>query len=213
MRLIIFTITLLLLINKISLGQGVSLGSQRWMPKNLEVSKFKNGDEIFEAKNLEDWVEANRKGMAAYCYYNFDPNNGPIYGKLYNWYAVTDYRGLAPLGWKVPSKEDFETLTLFLGREAGTEMKSYAWLKKIYTTTEYLKLENPGFNALGGGYLSPYGYFQNLDKFGTWWTSTQSDSFNACVLSLMDMQGGYVDVGSDMMGFNGGASVRCVLDN
>ena len=68
----------------------VTIGEQTWMAENLNVSKFRNGDEIPEAKTNEEWIKAGNEGKPAWCYYENIPANGEKYGKLYNWYAVTD---------------------------------------------------------------------------------------------------------------------------
>lgn len=103
----------------------VVIGQQKWMKKNLEVTKFRNGEVIFQAKNAAEWKKANLNKQAAWCYYKFDPLNGKKYGKLYNWFAVNDPRGLAPLGWHVPSKNEWNTLIDFLGPyEANKVLKS-----------------------------------------------------------------------------------------
>ena len=104
----------------------VTIGKQVWMSENLNVDKFRNGDPIPEAKTDEEWEKAGENGEPAWCYYNNNPDNGDRYGKLYNWFAVNDPRGLAPEGWKIPSDEDWTRLTDFLGGEsvAGQKMKS-----------------------------------------------------------------------------------------
>ncbi len=126
----------------------IKIGTQEWLGKNLNVDHFANGDPIPEAKNESEWKTANYFQRPAWCYYNNDPANGQIYGKLYNWYAVTDPRGLAPKGWHIPDYNDFKTLLDFLGGEeiAGLPMKS--------TTGWYRNNGNnkSGFNALPGGY-------------------------------------------------------------
>jgi uncharacterized protein (TIGR02145 family) len=82
------------------------IGGQVWMAENLNVSKFRNGDPIPEAKTAEEWASAVRYDIAARCYYDNDPKNGEIYGKLYNSYAINDPRGLAPLGWHIPTDSE-----------------------------------------------------------------------------------------------------------
>ena len=67
----------------------VVIGTQEWTVKNLDVSRYRNGDIIPEVKDHKKWVELK---TGAWCYYNNDPENGKIYGKLYNWYAVNDPR-------------------------------------------------------------------------------------------------------------------------
>jgi len=113
----------------------VTIGKQVWMIENLNVDKFRNGDPIPHAKTKEEWEKAGEEGKPAWCYYDNDPANGKKYGKLYNWYAVNDSRGLAPDGYHIPSHAEWEKLTDFLGGNsvAGAKMKSKSgW--SSYTT-------------------------------------------------------------------------------
>jgi uncharacterized protein (TIGR02145 family) len=91
------------------------------MSKNLDVEKFRNGDKILEVKSEIEWNNAFENNIPAFCYYNFDNINGNKYGKLYNWFAIIDSRGLAPMGWRLPLASDFENLVNFLGRNAGID--------------------------------------------------------------------------------------------
>jgi uncharacterized protein (TIGR02145 family) len=93
----------------------VVIGSQTWMAENLNVSKFRNGDLIPEAKTKEDWEQAGKNKQPAWCYYNNDPTNSAKFGILYNWYAVNDPRGLSPAGYHVPTDAEWTSLTTFLG--------------------------------------------------------------------------------------------------
>ena len=95
----------------------VTIGNQIWMTKNLNVDKFRNGDPILEAKTDEEWQKAGEKKQPAWCYYDNDPKNGEQYGKLYNWYAVNDPRGLAPEGYHVPTDAEWTQLSDYLGGE------------------------------------------------------------------------------------------------
>jgi TolA-binding protein len=104
--------------------KSVKIGTQTWMAENLNVSTFRNGDPIMEAKTNEEWEKAGKEGKPAWCNYENDPKNGAKYGKLYNWYAVNDPRGLAPAGWHVPSDAEWTTLGDQLGDEASNKMKS-----------------------------------------------------------------------------------------
>lgn len=104
--------------------KSVKRGTQIWMTENLNVSTFRNGEPIPEAKTVEEWEKAGENKQPAWCYYNNYPKNGAKYGKLYNWYAVIDPRGLAPEGWHVPSNEEWQTLEDYLGDDAGKKMKS-----------------------------------------------------------------------------------------
>ena len=103
----------------------IRIGKQVWSLKNLDVSYFRNGDPITEARTAEEWNNALAQGKPAWCYYENDPDYGARFqkpqeesvltGKLYNWFAVDDPRGLAPVGWHVPSQEEWDTLTVYLG--------------------------------------------------------------------------------------------------
>lgn len=119
----------------LSNAQTVTIGTQVWMTKNLDVATFRNGDPIPEAKTNEEWKKAGENKQPAWCYYNNDPANGAKYGKLYNWYAVNDPRGLAPIGYHIPSVVEWTIIVEYLGGEeaAGKKMKSTTeWLN--YTT-------------------------------------------------------------------------------
>ena len=95
----------------------IRIGNQTWMAENLNVDKFRNGDEIPEAKTNKEWQLSGENGQPAWCYYDNDPDNGIKYGKLYNWYAVNDPRGLAPEGWHISTESDWEILIDYLGGE------------------------------------------------------------------------------------------------
>lgn len=104
-------------------SQSVKIGNQVWMTKNLDVDTFRNGDKIQEAKTDEEWKRAGDNKKPAWCYYNNEPTNGAKYGKLYNWYAINDLRGLAPQGWHIPAAEDWMKLALELGNDTTTGAK------------------------------------------------------------------------------------------
>jgi len=109
-----------------SFGQTVTIGTQVWSTKNLDVATFRNGDPIPQAKTEEEWEAAGDNKQPAWCYYENNTANGTKYGKLYNWYAVNDARGLAPTGYHIPTDEEWTALSTFLGGEdvAGKKMKS-----------------------------------------------------------------------------------------
>lgn len=76
----------------------IKIGNQIWMAENLKVTKFKNGDVIRQAKNIDEWINSGIMKEPVWCYYEYNNSNDILYGKLYNWYAVIDKRGLAPDG-------------------------------------------------------------------------------------------------------------------
>jgi uncharacterized protein (TIGR02145 family) len=166
-------------------AQVVTIGNQHWMTKNLNVSTFRNGDPIREARTNHEWKEAIAKKEPAWCYYENNPKNGAKYGKIYNWYAVSDPRGLAPYGWHIPSFMEWNSLV------------KHGWHRTYYTTMqeirdarfgpekEYLSykkgLSQKSINKLGklqGGKRTFGGFVQLRNGGGGcfWWTSTLSHS-------------------------------------
>lgn len=160
----------------------VKIGKQIWMSKNLEVTTFSNGETIEEAKDSKAWRKAGKEGRPAWCYYMFKEENGKVYGKIYNWFAVNDARGLAPKGWRVPSIADWETLVEALGGESVAAPK----MKSTYDWSGNTNGDNSsGFNGLPGGHqIHADGIFTNLHADAYWWTSTESDDKMACYFDL-----------------------------
>lgn len=95
-------------------SQIVTIGNQTWMTKNLDVSTFRNGDTIPEIQDVNEWAKAGQEGRPAWCYYDNDTVKGKRCGKLYNWYAVIDPRGLAPAGYHIPTREEWTVLDKFI---------------------------------------------------------------------------------------------------
>lgn len=181
----------------------VKIGDQIWMTKNLNVDKFRNGDPIPEANTVEAWEEAGKNKQPAWCYYNNDPANGEAYGKLYNWYAVNDSRGLAPEGWRIPNNEDWTELADFLGglKVAGEKMKSTSgWSDQSRGTNE------SGFSALAGGTITNIG-FNNKGSQGSWWSSTEENKYKAWKYSAAYI---IAELNTYTFGKEAGISVRCI---
>jgi uncharacterized protein (TIGR02145 family) len=204
-NLFIFSI---LFLGSISLHQAqiVTIGAQVWMSKNLDVSNFQNGDPIPEAKTRKQWIKAGSEGKPAWCYYENKKKNGEKYGKLYNWYAVNDPRGLAPKGWHIPSEKEWLTLTDFLGGEniVGLKIKSsYDWINNLNNTNE------SGFSALPGGFRSENCSFYSLRESGYWWSSKEYDEYFAGIRYMDNKQSNLNYTG---YGKNYGLSVRCIKD-
>jgi uncharacterized protein (TIGR02145 family) len=188
----------------------VTIGKQVWMTQNLNVDKFRNGDPIPEAKTDEEWSKAGENGEPAWCYYNNNPDNGDRYGKLYNWYAVNDPRGLAPEGWKIPSDEEWSRLADFLGGEsvAGTKMKSTDFWAD-YGGKSGNGTNESGFSGLPGGNRYNDGTFDNFGELGYWWSYTEINSTNAWYRYLY-YNNGYVY--RTNVNKENGFSVRCLRD-
>ncbi|MFM7699222.1 MAG: fibrobacter succinogenes major paralogous domain-containing protein, partial [Bacteroidota bacterium] len=92
----------------------VNIGAQEWMTRNLDVVTFRNGDTIPQAAGDSAWMAAAENETPAWCYYNNDSANGAVYGKLYNWFALKDTRGLAPKGWHLPSDKEWTEMVFEL---------------------------------------------------------------------------------------------------
>lgn len=177
-----------MVIVKIGYSQTVSINNQVWLSKNLDVSTFRNGDSIPNAKTAEEWKKAGENGLPAWCYFENDSANHSMKGKLYNWYTINDPRGLSPVGWHIPSDDEWRALIDFLGGEniAGKKIKN----KKGWENCEEIKEDEDGYSYSTGNFFSgngtdEYGFsslpsgerwssgeFQNKD-FTHWWTSTE----------------------------------------
>ena len=184
----------------------VNIGKQVWMTKNLDVSTFRNGDKIPEAKSDGEWKAYGDAGEAAWCYYENNPANGTKYGKLYNWYAVNDPRGLAPRGWHVPSDEEWTLLTDYLGGEekAGAKMKSQTgW------SEDGIGTNSSGYSGLPGGFRGYDIAFLDVGSFGSWWSSTENVSDIAWCRKVGYDDG---DVSRHINNKKEGMSVRCLRD-
>jgi uncharacterized protein (TIGR02145 family) len=155
------------------------IGEQVWSGENLNVTHFRNGDLIPEAKNADEYFKYYKEKSPCWCYYDFDIRNEIIYGKLYNWYAVNDTRNLAPEGWRVSSKQDWEELIDFLGGSsmAASKLKSTE-LNLWVGQSENIK-DSYSFCAKPGGFysiLSEMGdNFHSLRLLGGWWCSNSID--------------------------------------
>ena len=182
----------------------IVIGTQQWMKENLDVLTYRNGDVITQITNTTDWGNAI---AGAWCYYENISSNGAIYGKLYNWYAVNDPRGLAPQGWHVPTDAEWTTLSTLLGGDAsaGGKMKTTdRWNSPNTSATN-----ESGFAGLPGGNRNNVGSFGIVGFYGYWWSATELNSTNAW--------GRYLSYDNGFLLRNNankvyGFSVRCLRD-
>jgi uncharacterized protein (TIGR02145 family) len=166
----------------------VKIGEQLWMTENLNVSIFRNGDLIPEAKTENEWKQASSEKKPVWCYYKNDPDNGRKYGKLYNWYAVCDSRRLAPEEWHIPKEMEWVELLRYIGRKgkgnAGNKMKSIEdW--DIKNSGKKGGTNKTGFTALPGGKRGQICDFCNMLKIGYWWSSEREISQAATLNEYM----------------------------
>jgi uncharacterized protein (TIGR02145 family) len=179
------------------------------MDKNLVVVTYRNGDVIPQVADQTAWESLT---TGAWCHYNNDPANDTIYGKLYNWYAVNDPRGLAPQGWHIPTSAEWQCFSISLGGEfvAGGKMKT--------TGTSRWKSPNTGatnesrFAGLPGGYRcgkNSCGGFGQIGDGGYWWSTSEKGSDYALHRGLISASASLASsYGSKGSGF----SVRCLRD-
>ena len=183
----------------------IQIGTQNWMTNNLNTEYYRNGDSIPQVTDPTKWESLT---TGAWCYYNNDPVNGETYGKLYNWYAVNDPRGLAPKGWHIPTDEEWATLATTLGGEGiagGKLKKATGW-----TLPNSGANEKTGFAGLPGGGRDISGEFISFGNSGYWWSAKEYSSLDAWFRGL-----NYGD-GALIMDFSvkaDGFSVRCIKDD
>ena len=129
-------------------------------------------------------------------------------GKIYNWFAVNDSRGLAPAGWHIPTQTEMTTLVNTLGgaATAGGKMKTAG---TTYCSTNTSGTNSSGFSGLLGGNRNNYGPFYFIGYSGSWWSSTEYDTYNAWLRHL-NYYNGNVDSYNVNKAF--GFSVRCLRD-
>lgn len=212
---------LILVLSKLAVAQtykDVQIGTQIWMTENLNVDKFRNGDRIPEAKTEEEWDKVCAANQPAYCYFNFDFSNGNVYGRLYNWHAVNDKRGLAPADWHVPSLDEWKTM---VGSIGAFDQKTANKLKSLKGWMYQNGTNETAFNATPAGCYCPDGsagylYFMGQGELAKWWTSTKSSGIPAAKMIYMETSE-FNSVKSTQFDMNDygvgmGLSVRCIHD-
>ncbi len=184
----------------------IVIGTQQWMNKNLDVAFYRNGDPIPQVTDPTSWTALT---TGAWCYYNNDSTQGNKYGKLYNWFAVKDPRGLAPQGWHVPSDADWTVLETTLGGSsvAGGAMKEAGTLN--WTAPNTGGNNNSGFAGLPGGNRDTNGTFYLVGDYGLWWSATESNTTDAWLRYLTAGDG---NLNRTTSGKQDGFSVRCLRD-
>ena len=179
----------------------VLIGEQCWFAENLRSENYENGDAIPSNLSDNDWGSWS----GAVAVYNEDASNLETYGRLYNWMAVDDARGLCPSGWYVPSDGDWTVLTDHLGGEslASHQMKTtYGWCNDSNGSN------SSGFSGLPGGVRVVPGYFVLAGTSGGWWSSSLYGG--TAWIRSMDCYSDYVH--RDSADPRDGLSIRCVRD-
>ena len=186
----------------------VQIGTQIWMKENLKTTHYNNGNIIAYLPIDADW-KLNNTG--AYIYPQNNAALGNPYGALYNWYAVAN-SNLCPIGWHVPSENDWNTLTTYLGGEniAGGKLKEAGLSHWNSPNTDATNVS--GFTALPAGYryssanVWDNGSIENVGNQGYWWSTFESGN---------SASGRYMNFNNGNASFSAwskiyGLSVRCL---
>lgn len=185
----------------------LKVGFQIWMVENLKTTKYRNGDPIANFTDNTEWF--NFVG-GAYSWLKNNIANKTDYGALYNLYAVTDNRNIAPIGWRVATDKDWTTLANFLGGDnvAGGKLKETGTTHWITPNQDATNIT--GFSALPGGTRELGGTFDFDGITGYWWTSTLVDVGNGGWYRAMDWRSGNLTRMSDFS--RSSYSVRCIMN-
>lgn len=160
------------------------INGQTWMAENLRTRKYRNGDDIPKIVSNTSWTDLT---TGAYCNYNNTENIDTIatYGRLYNWYTISDSRNLAPDGWHVPTDAEWTTLINYLGGDiiAGGKLKEEGTIHWEFpnegaTNQSGLTVLAAGIRTIGIEHT-----FSDLGRFTGLWTNTHNDN-NAKVYFL-----------------------------
>lgn len=192
----------------------VQIGEQCWFAENLRSENYKNGDAIEATLSNGDWASIS---FGAVAVYQETASSLEAYGRLYNWYAVDDSRGLCPTGWHVPVDGEWMAMEMSLGM-SELEANDTGW--RGTNQGSQLKLDfgwnvggngtdSSGFSGLPGGYRESNGNFSGAGYDGNWWSSS-SDGTNAWQRFLFyDAE----DVNRNVHDYRRGVSVRCIQDS
>jgi len=196
--------------------QTIKIGDQWWMMENLQVTHYRNGDTIVNVTNNSEWSALD---SGAWCAYDNEEDSVATYGRLYNWFAINDSRGLAPEGWHAPTDDELKQLEMYLGMDQVTADDEGARgddegnkLKELGTAhwSENAGANNEsGFTALPGGYRNGTGSFTSKNSSAHLWSSTENGIDNGWYRSL------HSNITNVHRGYQGkifGFSVRCVKD-
>lgn len=228
------------------LAHSLRIGDQVWMDVNLNVSHFRNGDIIPEAKTSEEWFLAGKEGRPVWASPKVIEQgtlaylmkieetvsaSNKAYGKLYNWYAVADTRGLAPEGWSIPTIYDWDDLIQQIGGlryQSAKRLKSDTGWEYYDLRSNSFKEENDNTNeisfaALPSGDLTSEGLTSGIGRYTVFWSTTESlkanfyygvglNSFTIVYNRPTDRFTKSPQIALDSIYITGGASVRCLKE-
>jgi uncharacterized protein (TIGR02145 family) len=185
----------------------VKIGTQIWMVENLKTTKYNDDTAIPLVTDNTEWGYLS---TPAYCwYYNDEATTKNPYGAIYNWYTVNTDK-LCPVGWHVPSDDEWTKLIENLGGEdvAGGKLKE-AGLTHWNSPNESATNES-GFTAVPSGERGGTGEFHGMGDWGSWWSATDYDTTRAWSSSMTFFE---AKVNRYSIYAEIGMSVRCLKDN
>jgi uncharacterized protein (TIGR02145 family) len=190
--------------------QTIKIGNQVWMMENLQTTRYRNGDKIqnidggdFMSVNNEAWKAVTE---GAYSYWLNNPSKKEL-GLYYNKYVIDDSREIAPDGWRIPTREDFQTLINFVG---GNNQSGSDKLKKDDAYYWNIPGNNSSqFSGLGVGIrASSDGIFKYFGATSSYWTSTKNSS-NSSLNLIFKLTN--TNIFFDNNGYaNSGCVIRCI---
>lgn len=199
------------------------IGEQEWMVENLRTGSYSNGDAIPNVTGDAEWEGLS---TGAFCWFDNNDQNEIPYGKLYNWHAVSDTRNICPVGWHIPTDEDWKTLERHLGMDS-VDVDSLGFLfrgiaqniggKMRATGTDHWIAPNDSatnescFSGLPAGGRHFNGTFSNLGYYTGWWSGTErpASAGGAWYRSLSSDNGSF---SRSSFKLEHGVSIRCVKD-
>lgn len=188
----------------------VKIGTQEWFSENLRTSLYNDGTPIEKVVDDKTWANIS---TGAWCYYNNDPSNNNLYGKLYNWYSVSsstnENKNICPSGWKVPSDSDWSILINYLGEEkvTGGKMKEVGTAHWNSPNTD--ATNSSLFTARPGGFRYDYGDYFGFGVSGFWWSASENEINNAW-FRFLNGYDGTAYKGNDNKRY--GFSIRCIKE-
>ena len=189
----------------------INVNGREWMAENLNVGHFQNGDQIFIVEENNGWAGSILQPYS--CYYDNIAVNACPYGRIYNFYAVTDPRELCPVGWHVPDNGEWALLGNAFGGSsaAGGALKTVGTLDDtgLWYTPNTNATNASGFSAVPGGYRSQYGAYTQM-SFGAYYWAGQSAGSNDGWFSQLRYD--FNNLTGNIFDGRFGASVRCIRD-
>lgn len=188
----------------------VTLCGHTWTTRDLDVATYRNGDPIPQVMDPIAWVNLT---TGAWCWYNNDSLSYHRYGRLYNWYAVNDPRGLAPDGWHMPTEAEWQAMETCLGEDSvGYRMRAAGaahWPGPVTPTDN-----SSGFTGLPSGMRSQGGTFSHIGQSAVYWSSDEGSASEAwCGRLIHNINNKGVPAmvtGVGYMNKTDGYAVRCV---